>query len=261
MPSPLPVALTIAGSDSGGGAGIVADLLTFAAHQVYGAVAIAAITAQNTRKLSRREPVSPSLLAAQIDSVYSDLRPGAAKIGMLGSAANVRAAARALKKWDARNVVVDPVLVSKTGHRLLDPAALAPLKSQLFPCAALVTPNLPETEALVGFPIRGEGDRRLAAGILADLGASAVLIKGGHGEGRVLTDLFFDGRRFVEFRNFRIETNATHGTGCTLSSAIAANLARGARMSDAVKNGIEYLRRCLKRGLFPGEGFGCPGHF
>jgi hydroxymethylpyrimidine/phosphomethylpyrimidine kinase len=261
MPSGIPVALTIAGSDSGGGAGIVADLMTFAAHNVFGTVAIAAVTAQNSRKISRAEAVSPELLSSQIDSVYSDFHPAAVKIGMLGNARNVAAVARSLKKWSAVNVVLDPVLVAKSGDRLLDSGAIGPLKKQLLRRAWLVTPNLPEAEALVGFPIRSEGDRRLAAGVLADLGARAVLIKGGHAEGRAISDLFFDGRRFVEFRNFRIDTGATHGTGCTLSAAIAARLARGAKLSDAVKDGIEYLRRCLKRGLHPGSQGGCPGHF
>jgi hydroxymethylpyrimidine/phosphomethylpyrimidine kinase len=135
------------------------------------------------------------------------------------------------------------------------------MKRELFPIATLVTPNLPEAETIAGFAIRDEGDLRLAAGVLADLGAQAVLIKGGHAGGREIRDLFFDGRKFIDFRNFRIDTEATHGTGCTLSSAIAANLARGATIADAVRDGIEYLRRALGRGLFPGKGKGTPGHF
>jgi hydroxymethylpyrimidine/phosphomethylpyrimidine kinase len=255
------VALTIAGVDPGGGAGIAADLMTFAAHRVYGTVAVAAITAQNTREFTRMAPVSPELLAEQIAAVYSDIEPAAVKVGMLGSARNVTAAARVLKKWKARNVVLDPVLVSTSGRRLLPAAAVAALKRDFFPLATIVTPNLPETETIAGFPIRDEGDRRLAAGVLADLGADAVLIKGGHVPGREIHDLFFDGRKFIAFRNFRIDTEATHGTGCTLSSAIAANLARGASVADAVRNAIEYLRRSLGRGLFPGKGTGTPGHF
>jgi hydroxymethylpyrimidine/phosphomethylpyrimidine kinase len=261
MTPPLPVALTIAGVDPGGGAGIAADLMTFAAHRVYGTMAVAAITAQNTREFTRTAPVSPELLAEQIAAVYSDIEPAAVKIGMLGSARNVTAAARVLKKWKARNVVLDPVLVATSGRRLLPAAAVAALKRDLFPLATIVTPNLPEAETIAGFPIRDEGDRRLAAGVLADLGADAVLIKGGHVPGREIHDLFFDGRKFIAFRNFRIDTEATHGTGCTLSSAIAANLARGASVPDAVRNAIEYLRRSLGRGLFPGKGTGTPGHF
>ncbi|HET7451709.1 MAG TPA: bifunctional hydroxymethylpyrimidine kinase/phosphomethylpyrimidine kinase [Thermoanaerobaculia bacterium] len=261
MTPPLPAALTIAGVDPGGGAGIVADLMTFAAHRVFGTVAVAAITVQNTRELARMQTVAAPLLAEQIAAVFSDIAPAAVKIGMLGNAANVGAAARALRRAKAKNIVLDPIVHATAGARLLPAAALAAMKRELFPLAALVTPNLPEAEAIAGFPIRDEGDRRLAAGVLADLGAGAVLIKGGHAEGRDVRDLFFDGRKFIEFRNFRIETTATHGTGCTLASAIAANLARGASLPDAVKNGIEYLRRALGRGLFPGKGKGTPGHF
>ncbi len=261
MPSPLPVALTIAGVDPGGGAGVVADLMTFAAHRVYGTVAVAAITAQNTREITRSHAIGAELLTEQIAAVYRDIAPGAVKVGMLGNGRNVTAVARALRKWKAKNVVLDPVLVATSGRRLLPPAGVAALKRDLFPLATIVTPNVPEAEALAGFPIKDEGDQRLAAGVLADLGAEAVLIKGGHGEGREVRDLFFDGRQFMEFRNFRIETQATHGTGCTLSSAIAANLARGASLADAVRNAIEYLRRALGRGLFPGKGAGTPDHF
>jgi len=261
MSPALPVALTIAGVDPGGGAGIVADLMTFAAHRVYGTAAVAAITAQNTREITRSQPVAATLLTEQIAAVYRDIGPAAVKIGMLGNGANVTAVARALKKFKASNVVLDPILAATQGRRLLPPAGIAALKRDLFPLATIVTPNLPEAETLAGFPIKDEGDRRLAAGVLADLGAETVLIKGGHGEGREVSDLFFDGRKFMEFRNFRIDTKATHGTGCTLSSAIAANLARGASIAEAVRNSIEYLRRALGRGLFPGHGPGTPDHF
>jgi hydroxymethylpyrimidine/phosphomethylpyrimidine kinase len=261
MTSELPAALTIAGVDPGGGAGIVADLMTFAAHRVFGTAAVAAITVQNTRGMKKARPVAAGLLGEQIAAVLSDVEPGAVKIGMLGNAANVSATARALRKGKAVNVVLDPVLAATAGPKLLPPSGIAAMKRELFPLAAVVTPNLPEAEAIAGFPIGDEGDRRLAAGVLADLGADAVLIKGGHAEGREVSDLFFDGRRFIEFRNFRIDTKATHGTGCTLSAAIAANLARGATVADAVRNAIEYLRRALGRGLFPGKGAGTPGHF
>jgi hydroxymethylpyrimidine/phosphomethylpyrimidine kinase len=259
MTPPLPVALTIAGVDPGGGAGAVADLMTFAAHRVYGTVA--AITVQNSRGVTRTQPVAARLLEEQIGAILSDAAPRAVKIGMLGNAANVSAAARALKKGKARNVVLDPIIHATSGARFLSSAALGAMKRELFPLSAIVTPNLPEAETIAGFAIRDEGDLRLAAGVLADLGAQAVLIKGGHGEGREIRDLFFDGRKFIDFKNFRIDTEATHGTGCTLSSAIAANLARGAAMADAVRDAIEYLRRALGRGLFPGKGKGTPGHF
>ena len=261
MAPKVPVALAIAGTDSGGGAGLAADLLTFAAHRVFGTIAVAAITVQNTREITRSQAVAADLLADQIQAVFSDFSPSAVKIGMLATAANVTAAARVLRKWKAKNIVLDPVLLSTTGVRLLAASAIAPLKKALIPLAAILTPNLPEAEALAGFPIRDEGDRRLAAGVLADLGAGSVLLKGGHSHGNQISDLFFDGKRFLEFHNFRLATTATHGTGCALSSAIAANLARGARPAEAVKNGIEYLRGALKRGIFPGQGFGTPGHY
>lgn len=257
----MPVALTIAGSDSGGGAGVVADLMTFAAHHVFGAVAVAAITAQNTREVRAVKPVAAELLSAQITAVLTDLAPAAVKIGMLGNASNATAVATTLRKFKVRQVVLDPVMLSKTGARLLDRSGVAVLKKKLLPLALLVTPNLPETEILAGFPLRDAGDRRLAAEAIADMGAGAVLIKGGHSQDHEIVDLLFDGKKFLEFRTFRIDTQATHGTGCTLSSAIAANLARGVALTDAVRNGIEYLRRGLKRGLFPGSGYGCPGHF
>ena len=257
----LPVAVSIATSDSGGGAGIQADLLTFAAHGVYGATILAAGTAQNTVAVTGVATFSPAFLSRQIDAVFSDLRPRAVKIGMLYDAPRIRAVARGLRRWKARNVVLDPVMVSKTGARLLAPAALRSLRDDLLPLCGIVTPNLPEAEALSGIRIRGDADRILAAAALCDLGAGAVLIKGGHGKGREVFDLLFDGEEFTPFRNPRIATRATHGTGCTLSSAIAANLARGLPLGPSVGRAIRYLRAGLQRGLFPGRGFGVPDHF
>ena len=253
--------VSIATSDSGGGAGIQADLLTFAAHRVYGATVLAAGTAQNTRGLTAIEPFSTRFLARQIDAVFSDLRPEAVKIGMLYDGPWIRTVAAGLKRHRARNVVLDPVMVAKTGARLLSRTGLAGLRADLLPLCDLVTPNLPEAELLSGIRIRADTDRRLAAGLIADLGARAVLIKGGHGRGRDVRDLLFDGRFFTEFRAARIRTRATHGTGCTLSSAIAANLALGLPLEDAVVRAIAYLRTGLKAGLFPGRGFGIPDHF
>ncbi|MEP6995751.1 MAG: bifunctional hydroxymethylpyrimidine kinase/phosphomethylpyrimidine kinase [Acidobacteriota bacterium] len=254
-------AVSIATSDSGGGAGIQADLLTFAAHGVYGATVLAAGTAQNTVRVSGIEPFSTRFLSRQIDAVFSDLHPEAVKIGMLYDAPRIRAVADGLRRHRAKNVVLDPVMVSKTGARLLARSGLASLRTKLLPLCDLVTPNLPEAEALSGVRIRRDADRRLAAGVIADQGARAVLIKGGHGRGADVTDLLFDGRFFTEFRAPRIRTRATHGTGCTLSSAIAANLALGIALEDAILRGIRYLRDGLKKGLFPGSGFGVPDHF
>jgi hydroxymethylpyrimidine/phosphomethylpyrimidine kinase len=254
-------AVSIASSDSGGGAGIQADLLTFAAHGVHGATVLAAGTAQNTRRVTGVETFSPGFIGRQIDAVFSDLRPRAVKIGMLFDAPRIRAVARGLRRWKAERVVLDPVMVAKSGARLLGRTALASLKEDLIPLADLVTPNLPEAEALSGIRIRTESDRRLAAGIIADLGARAVLIKGGHGRGPRLSDLLFDGQSFTTFTAPRIRTRATHGTGCTLSSAIAANLALDYGLEEAVLRSIAYLRSGLARGLFPGRGFGLPDHF
>lgn len=254
-------AVSIATSDSGGGAGIQADLLTFAAHAVYGTTVLAAGTAQNTRGVTGIETFSAAFLTKQMDAVFSDFRPKAVKIGMLFDAPRIRAVANGLRKYKAKNVVLDPVMVAKTGARLLAPAALASLKRLLLPLCDLVTPNLPEAEVLAGMKIRSEDDRLLAAGVIADLGAKAVLIKGGHGKGNRVRDLLFDGRRFTDYDNPRIATRATHGTGCTLSSAIAANLALGHGLAESVERAIRYLRAGLKRGLFPGKGIGIPDHF
>jgi len=257
------VALTIAASDSSGGAGIQADLATFASHGVYGASVLTAITAQSTRGIARGGVfvLPPAVVGRQIDAVLPDLRPDAVKIGALGNAAIVRAVSRGLLRHPThvRNVVLDPVLSSKDGSALLARGTAAVLLRALFPLCDLVTPNLPEAEALSGIPIRNESDRRLAAGILADAGARAVLVKGGHGRGRVVDDLLFDGRRFTNFEHPRIAAPALHGTGCALSSAIAAHLALGAGLAESVELATLYLGSAIERGVFPGRGRGVPG--
>jgi hydroxymethylpyrimidine/phosphomethylpyrimidine kinase len=253
--------VSIATSDSGGGAGIQADLLTFAAHGVHGATVLAAATAQNTVDVRGVETLSPPFIARQIDAVFTDLQPRAVKIGMLFDAPRIRVVAAGLRRHDASNVVLDPVMVAKTGARLLAPRAVSSLKKDLLPLCDLVTPNLPEAAALAGLPVGTTADRRVAAGAIADLGARAVLLKGGHGRGADVRDILFDGRFFTEFTAPRIRTRATHGTGCTLSSAIAANLALGRDLEDAVLRAIQYLRAGLAHGAFPGRGFGVPDHF
>ena len=252
-------AVTIAASDSGGGAGIQADLLTFAAHGVHGAAVLVAATAQNTVGVFGIETLSPRFVARQLDAVFSDIHPKAVKIGMLFDAPRIRAVAAGLARHRARNVVLDPVMVAKTGARLLSSRAVTVLVKDLLPLCDLVTPNLPEAARLSGLPVRTNADRRVAAGAIADLGAKAVLVKGGHGRGGVVRDLLFDGRFFTEFAAPRIRTRATHGTGCTLSAAIAANLALGRSLDDAVLRAIQYLRAALARGIFPGRGHGTPG--
>jgi hydroxymethylpyrimidine/phosphomethylpyrimidine kinase len=254
-------ALTIAASDSGGGAGIQADLLTFAAHGLHGAAVLTGGTAQNSETITGVEAFSPGFVRRQMDAVFPDLSPEAVKIGMLVDAARVRAVARGLARWNAKNVVLDPVLTSTSGRRLLSASALSTLKRELLPLCDLLTPNLPEAAALTGLRIRSEADRREAAGALADMGARAVLVKDGHGRGAEVRDLLFDGRFFTVFSAPRLATRATRGTGCTLSSAIAANLALERPLEDAVLAAIAYLRAGLARGVRPGRGHGVPDHF
>lgn len=252
-------AVSIASSDSGGGAGIQADLLTFAAHGLHGATVVVAATAQNSLGISAVEPLPPAFVRRQIDAVFSDFAPRAVKIGVLFDAVRVRVVARELGRRHPPNVVLDPVLVSTSGRRLLSPSGVRELRRRLLPLCDLVTPNQPEARALAGVRTGSASDRRLAAGILADLGARAVLITGGHGRGPEVEDLLFDGRFFTAFRASRIPTRATHGTGCTLSAAIASNLALGYGLEDAVARGIAFLREALRRGTFPGRGRGVPG--
>jgi hydroxymethylpyrimidine/phosphomethylpyrimidine kinase len=253
--------VTIAGSDSGGGAGIQADLLTLAAHGVFGTTIITAGTAQNTVGLTGIETFSTRFLRQQFDAVFSDFRPKAVKIGMLFDAPRIRTVAEGLLRHRARHIVLDPVMVAKTGVRLLSDRALTSLQKHLLPLCDLVTPNLPEAEALTGIRIRTRDDYRRVASLLREQGARAVLIKGGHARTRTVLDLLYDGQRFTEFESERIRSRATHGTGCTLSSAIAANLALGRPLEESIARAIAYLQAGLRNGLFPGRGFGIPDHF
>jgi hydroxymethylpyrimidine/phosphomethylpyrimidine kinase len=248
-----PIALTIAGSDPGGGAGIQADLKTFEALDVYGTSVITAVTAQNTVELTAVHDVPSAIIRAQLRAVLSDLPPRAVKIGMLTTVPAIRAVAQELA-GGAAAVVIDPVMVAKTGARLLRATSLEALVESLFPLAAVVTPNLPEASVLAGFPIRNEADAKLAARRIQALGARAVLIKGGHAEGPYVVDGLLDGRTWFRFTGERIATRAGHGTGCTLSSAVAAHLARGADLPEAVANGVAFVRRALAEA--PGLGAG-----
>ena len=251
-------AITIAASDSGGGAGIQADLLTFAAHGVHGGTVLVGATAQNTRGITRIERLSAAFIGAQMDSIFPDLKPAAVKIGALLDASRIRAVAAGLRRHRAKNVVLDPVMLATGGGRLLSAAAVETLKKTLLSLCDLVTPNIPEVEALSGVRIRTASDRRGAALAIAALGARAVLVKGGHASGDSVRDLLYDGRRFREFAHPRIRTRATHGTGCVLSSAIAANLALGRDLEEAVSLGIRFLQAGLSNGYFPGTGRGVP---
>ncbi|NOT43092.1 MAG: bifunctional hydroxymethylpyrimidine kinase/phosphomethylpyrimidine kinase [Acidobacteria bacterium] len=254
------IALTIAGSDSGGGAGIQADIRTFMAHGVFGTSAITAVTAQNTLGVTAFEAVSPTLVAAQIGAVASDLGVHGAKTGMLPTAPVVEAVASAVAEWAIPHLVVDPVMVAKSGDRLLDDAAVATMVRQLLPLAEVITPNIPEAEVLVGQTIRTEADRYEAARRLHALGPRWVVVKGGHAPGDEIADLVFDGQRFAEYRVERVPGRHTHGTGCTFAAAVAAGLALGRSVEDAVAGAQAYVAGALRHAPGLGRGHGPMDH-
>jgi hydroxymethylpyrimidine/phosphomethylpyrimidine kinase len=259
-----PVALTIAGSDSSGGAGIQADLKTFAALGVYGASAITALTAQNTQGVAGIHPVPPEFVAAQIDAVFGDLTVGAVKIGMVAQTAVIEAIVAALKHWSPRHVVLDPVMVATSGDRLLNAGAVDALRSQLIPMASIITPNLPEAAVLLdeaiatdAAAIQSQGKRLLA------MGCPAVLIKGGHGEGSESIDYLVRADGIVALPAPRVATKNTHGTGCSLSSAIAAGLAKGEPLDTAVRNAKAFVSAAIAEAdrFAVGHGHGPIHHF
>jgi hydroxymethylpyrimidine/phosphomethylpyrimidine kinase len=260
------IAVTIAGSDSGGGAGIQADLKTFSALGVYGASVITSLTAQNTKGVTGIADVSPPFIAAQIDAVFSDLAVGAVKIGMLSKAPIIETVAAGLQRHRQTNVVLDPVMVATSGDRLLQAEAMETLVKVLIPRARVITPNLPEAAALLDKPVaeneaamRAQGERLLL------FGARAVLMKGGHGEGHESVDLLVEPDRISRFAAPRVFTQNTHGTGCTLSSAIAAGLARGLDLPEAVRTAKDYVTAAIAAGsklkVGSGEGHGPVHHF
>ncbi|KQX44824.1 MULTISPECIES: bifunctional hydroxymethylpyrimidine kinase/phosphomethylpyrimidine kinase [unclassified Ensifer] len=257
------IAVTIAGSDSGGGAGIQADLKTFSALGVYGASVITAVTAQNTRGVSAVEDISETVVAAQIDAVFSDLAIGAVKIGMVSRRETIAVIAAGLKRYD-RLAVIDPVMVATSGDHLMQPDAVATLKEELLRLALILTPNLPEAALLTGRGI-AETETEIArqAEMLLKLGARSVLMKGGHAEGRVAIDILYSGGTVLQLSRPRIETRNDHGTGCTLSAAIAAGLAKGRPIEDAVVAAKAYLHDALVAAdrLTIGQGRGPVHHF
>lgn len=261
---PTPIALTIAGSDSSGGAGIQADLKTFAALGVYGASAISALTSQNTHGVTGIFQVPASFVSAQIDAVFVDLAVGAVKIGMVAQIDVIEAIAAGLAKWKPKYVVFDPVMVATSGDRLLVPEAIDALRKVLIPCADIITPNLPEAAALLDEPI-AQGDEAIAAHgqRLLGLGCKAVLIKGGHGDGPESTDYFVTEAGAVALPAARVSTKNTHGTGCTLSSAIAAGLAKGETMEAAVRSAKAYVTAAIGAAdrFSVGHGHGPVHHF
>ncbi len=254
--SKTPIALTIAGSDSSGGAGIQADLKTFSAFGVYGASVLTALTAQNTRGVQGVEPVRPQFVTAQLTSVLSDLDVGAIKTGMLATAPIVVAVAAELSQRGRLSLVVDPVMVATSGDVLLASDAIAALKSELFPLATLITPNMPEAAALLGVPV-AETEQAAAEQVraIAQLGA-AVLLKGGHGSGKEAVDFLYAAGKITRLAAPRIETPHTHGTGCTLSAAIAALMAQGVVLEEAVRRAKAYVSAALAAGRDIGIGRG-----
>jgi hydroxymethylpyrimidine/phosphomethylpyrimidine kinase len=254
-------ALTIAGSDSGGGAGIQADLKTFAAHRVFGTSAVTAVTAQNTLGVTMWRAMPTDLVTAQIEAVAGDIGPEAVKIGMLASAAIVEAVAATIAELDLPHVVVDPVMVAKGGDRLLEPDAVAAMRTELLPRAHIVTPNVPEAEALSGLTIRSIEDMRAAGERILKLGPRVVLVKGGHLEGPESVDVACTAHGAFELRGPRIASRHTHGTGCTLSSAIAANLALGLDDRAALTRAREYLEGAIRHAPGIGRGHGPLDHF
>jgi hydroxymethylpyrimidine/phosphomethylpyrimidine kinase len=254
-------ALTIAGSDSGGGAGIQADLKTFAALGVYGTSAITAVTAQNTVAVTAVLALEPEIVRAQIDAILDDIGTDAVKTGMLANSALVDLVVEQSRRGRLPNLVVDPVMVAKSGDRLLADQALRAVRERLVPEALVVTPNLPEAEVLIGARIDDAAAVRAAATRIVELGARWVVMKGGHRPGPEVIDLLHDGREFWEFRSPRIETNSTHGTGCTLASAIAARLALGDSVPAAVGTARDYLHEAILRARPIGHGHGPVNHF
>lgn len=257
--------LTIAGSDSGGGAGIQADLKTFGALGCYGMSAIAALTAQNTTGVSAIQAMTPEFVVKQINAVLTDIGVDAVKIGMLFSADIIEAVAEGLKSFNIQRMVLDPVMVAQSGDKLLREDAIEAIKIHLMPLATLVTPNIPEASIIVGEALTTNADIRHAAKTIAENGSRAVLIKAGHLKGELSTDLLYlsDDDRFVEISGPRIETINNHGTGCTLSSAITAYLARGEELEAAVRKAKIYIEGALKAGASYriGEGHGPVHHY
>lgn len=257
-----PVALTIAGSDSGGGAGIQSDIKAMQANGVFAASVITAVTAQNTQAVTAAFELPLELIEAQIDAVWEDLPVAATKTGMLSSATIIELVARKVRQWRMQPLVVDPVMISKSGYPLLKSDAIATLREQLLPLATLVTPNAHEAAHLTGLPIETVEDLYEAARRIKAMGPQAVLVKGGHlSREAEAVDVLYDGKHFEEFRAPRIDTPHTHGTGCTYASAIAANLARGFSLSESVRRAKRYVTEAIRYALPIGHGHGPTHHF
>ncbi len=253
--------LTIAGSDSGGGAGIQADIKAMSANGVFAMSVVTSVTAQNTEEVTEVFDLPPAVIAAQMDAIFDDFDVAAVKTGMLSSGEIVRTVARRLKAQHQAHLVVDPVMISKSGHPLLKPDAKDALVAELFPLAELITPNTYEAQELSGIEIKTLADARQAAKKLSQLGMRHVLIKGGHLLAERATDVLYDGRFFTVYKGEFIETPHTHGTGCTYASAIAAQLARGRSIADAVQTAKTYVTEAIRHSLAIGHGRGPTNHF
>ncbi len=260
MPLRLPVVLSIAGSDSGGGAGIQADLKTFHAFGTFGTTAITAITVQNTRGVAGVHPVPIDVVRAQIRAVSEDLPPAACKTGMLATAELAGAVAAAIREHSLPNYVLDPVMVATSGDRLLDRDAERTIVNELLPLTALATPNLDEAAILAGFTVEDPPGMRRAAAALVERGAGAALLKGGHLHTDEIVDVLFDGREWHEWRRPKLNTTNTHGTGCTLSAAVAAGLAHGRPLREAVEDALGYVQRAIRQAPGLGSGHGPLNH-
>ncbi|MEG6584646.1 bifunctional hydroxymethylpyrimidine kinase/phosphomethylpyrimidine kinase [Dendrosporobacter sp. 1207_IL3150] len=253
-------ALTIAGSDSSGGAGIQADLKTFAALGVFGMSVITAITAQNTCGVTNIRDMDAEIIVDQIDAIYDDIKVNAVKIGMLSNSEIIKTVSSSLVRHDAKNIIVDTVMVSKSGSHLLKKDAINTLKEYLIPLALVVTPNLYEASELVGFEVANENDMRNAAIKIHEMGSKYVVVKGGHLPGNAC-DLLYDGSEFITLANERINTIHTHGTGCTFSSAIASGLAKGLSVEEAVAEAKKFITMAITNGFSLGKGVGPTHHF
>ncbi|MEG0277026.1 MAG: bifunctional hydroxymethylpyrimidine kinase/phosphomethylpyrimidine kinase [Coprobacillus sp.] len=251
--------LTIAGTDCSGGAGVQADLKTITVHKMYGMSAITALTAQNTMGVRDIMEVTPHFLEEQLDCIFEDIYPDSVKIGMVSSIALIEMIVKKLNQYDAKNIVVDPVMVSTSGSKLLEDSAIETLKTKLLPIATLITPNIPEAEILCGFEIHNEEDMIQAAKKISKYVTGGVLIKGGHLVSEA-TDLLYQDDKVYWFQATRVDNPNTHGTGCTLSSAIACNLADGYTLQESIKNAKEYLTGALEQQLDLGQGSGPLDH-
>lgn len=252
--------LTIAGSDSSGGAGIQADIKTFSAHEVFGMSIITAVTAQNTEGVFAVQDITPDIIQKQIEVIFDDIPVDGVKIGMVSKTETIKIIADTLKKYSVKNLVVDPVMISKSGYHLLEPEAREALIDHLLPMATVVTPNLPEAEVITGLKVSTIEDMKKAAKLIFDMGPKYVLVKGGHLEGEAV-DILYDGSTFTYYSSPRINTINTHGTGCTLSSAIAANLGKGLNIPEAIDGAKEYITRAIQESFSIGKGVGPVHHF